>query len=195
MSKEFQEFLKNKGILSQRSCPYTPQQNRVVERKNCHLLDIVYTLLIDSLVPTWFWVEALSTAVHLINRLPSYVLNFASPYSILFGVIPEYDSLHVFGCVCFVHLPSTERNKLSTQAARCAFLGYSNSHKGFVCYDANAHKIRISRNVIFFDNHNFFPSCPPKESTPIQLPTFDDGGTSYVFERFKPGIVYQRRHP
>jgi hypothetical protein len=25
MSKEFQEFLKNKGILSQRSCPYTPQ--------------------------------------------------------------------------------------------------------------------------------------------------------------------------
>ena len=51
MSKEFQEYLKNKGILSQRSCPYTPQQNRVVERKNCHLLDIVRTLLIDSSKP------------------------------------------------------------------------------------------------------------------------------------------------
>jgi hypothetical protein len=195
VSKEFQEYLKNKGILSQRSCPYTPQQNGVAERKNRHLLDVVRTLLIDSSVPTRFWVEALSTAVHLINRLPSQVLNFASPYSILFGVIPEYDSLHVFGCVCFVHLPFTERNKLSAQAARCAFLGYSNSHKGFVCYDANAHKIRISRNVIFFENQNFFPSCPSTEFTPIQLPTFDDDSPSYIFERFKPGIVYQRRHP
>jgi hypothetical protein len=160
VSKEFQEYPKNKGILSQRSCPYTPQQNGVAERKNRHLLDVVRTLLIDSSVPTRFWVEALSTAVHLINRLPSQVLNFASPYSILFGVIPEYDSLHVFGCVCFVHLPFTERNKLSAQAARCAFLGYINSHKGFVCYDANAHKIRISRNVIFFENQNFFSSRP-----------------------------------
>ena len=80
MSKEFQEYLKNKGILSQRSCPYTPRQNGVIERKNRHLLDAVRTLLIDSSVLTRFWVEALSTGVHLINRLPSQVLNFASPY-------------------------------------------------------------------------------------------------------------------
>ncbi|KAJ6978380.1 hypothetical protein NC653_026695 [Populus alba x Populus x berolinensis] len=195
MSKEFQEYLKNKGILSQRSCPYTPQQNVVAEHKNRVLLDVVRTLLIDSSIPTRFWVEALSTAVHLINHLPSQVLNFASPYSILFGVIPEYNSLHVFGCVCFVHLPSTERNKLLAQATRCAFLGYSHSHKGFVCYDANAHKIRISSNVILFENQNFFSSCPSTESTPIQLPTFDDDSPSYIFERFKPRIVYQRRHP
>jgi transposase InsO family protein len=104
VSKEFQEYLKNKGILSQRSCPYTPQQNGVAERKNRHLLDVVRTLLIDSSVPTRFWVEALSTIVHLINRLPSQVLNFASPYSILFGVIPEYDSLHVLGVfVLFIY--------------------------------------------------------------------------------------------
>jgi transposase InsO family protein len=44
VSKEFQEYLKNKGILSQRSCPYTPQQNGVVERKKRHLLDVVHTL-------------------------------------------------------------------------------------------------------------------------------------------------------
>jgi len=54
MSKEFQEYLKNKEILSQRSCPYTPQQNEVAERKNRHLLDVVRTLLIDSSVPTRF---------------------------------------------------------------------------------------------------------------------------------------------
>jgi len=80
MSHEFLDFLHHKGIVSQRSCPYTPQQNGVAERKNRHLLDVVRTLLLESSVPSRFWVEALSTAVYLINRLPSQVLNFDSPY-------------------------------------------------------------------------------------------------------------------
>jgi len=29
MSNDFQSYLQMKGILSQRSCPYTPQQNRL----------------------------------------------------------------------------------------------------------------------------------------------------------------------
>ena len=33
MSNEFQVFLQSKGIFSQRSCPSTPQQNGVAERK------------------------------------------------------------------------------------------------------------------------------------------------------------------
>jgi len=32
--------------------------------------------------------------------------------------------MHTFGCVCFVHLSSHERNKLSAQFVRCAFMGY-----------------------------------------------------------------------
>ena len=43
MSNEFHVFLNQKGILSQRSCPYTPQQNGLAERKNRHLLDVVRT--------------------------------------------------------------------------------------------------------------------------------------------------------
>jgi hypothetical protein len=33
---------------------------------------------------------------------------------------PDYHNLHTFGCVCFVHLPSHERHKLTAQSARCA---------------------------------------------------------------------------
>jgi len=33
LSTEFQAFLASKGILHQRSCPSTPQQNGVAERK------------------------------------------------------------------------------------------------------------------------------------------------------------------
>jgi len=91
----------------------------------------------------------LSTAVYLINHMPSPTLHLDSPYSRLFGVPPDYNSLHVFGCICFVHLPPIECHKLAAQSVQCAFLGYSNSHKGFVCYDADANKLRISCNVFF----------------------------------------------
>ena len=113
MFHEFHDFLQNKGIVSQRSCPYTPQQNGVTKRKNCHLLDVVRTLLLESFVPSTFWVEALSTAVYLINRLPSCVLDFASPYYRLYHHHPNYLDMHNFGCVHFVHLPSHEQYKLS----------------------------------------------------------------------------------
>ncbi|CAJ2672130.1 unnamed protein product [Trifolium pratense] len=99
MSHEFQEFLQQKGILSQRSCPNTPQQNGMAERKNRHLLDVTRTLLLQASVPSRFWVEALSTAVFLINRLPSTVIDLDSPFFRLYKTHPDYSDLHTFGCV------------------------------------------------------------------------------------------------
>ena len=69
-STEFQKFLQQKGILSQKTCPYTPQQNGLAERKNRHPLDVTRSLLLESSVPPRFWAEALYIAVYLINRLP-----------------------------------------------------------------------------------------------------------------------------
>jgi len=53
VSHAFQSFLQQKGILSQRLYPYTPQQNGVAERKNRHLLD-VHTLMLESSIPSRF---------------------------------------------------------------------------------------------------------------------------------------------
>lgn len=44
------------------------------------MLDVVCMSLIESSVPSKFQVEALSTTVYLINKLPSSVLNFDTPY-------------------------------------------------------------------------------------------------------------------
>ncbi|RVW81941.1 Retrovirus-related Pol polyprotein from transposon TNT 1-94 [Vitis vinifera] len=191
MSNEFQEFLQSKGIISQRSCPSTPQQNGVAERKNRHLLDVVRTLLLDSSVPPRFWCEALSTAIHLINCLPSPMLNHVSPFSKLFGHSPLYSDLRTFGCVCFVHLPTHERHKLTAQSIKCAFLGYAIPHKGYVCYDPLARRIRVSRNVIFFENQYFFPSHVELPSAFVSLlPSFSESLT--IVEGFKPGFGYER---
>jgi uncharacterized membrane protein len=115
-------------------------------------------------------------------------LHLDSPYSHLFGVPLNYNSLHVFGCVCFVHLPPIERHKLVAQSVQCAFLGYSNSHKGFVYYDADANKLHISRNGTFFENQYFFPPYTNLVSSFISLPAFDDVSSTPCF---KLDIVYQ----
>jgi transposase InsO family protein len=113
MSHLFQDFLQHHDIIFLRSCPSTPQQNGVVERKNRHLLDVVHTLLLESSTPSRFWCEALSTAVHLINRLPSPILNHDTLFIQLFGHPPTYSNLRTFGCVCYVHLLAHERTKLT----------------------------------------------------------------------------------
>ena len=189
----FQEFLQENGILSQRSCPSTPQQNGVAERKNRHLLDVVRTLMLDSFMPSRFWCEALSTIVHLINRLPSHVLKNDSPFLRLFGKPPNYSTLRTFGCVCYVHLPPQERTKLTAQSVKCAFLGYSVHQKGFLCYDPNLHRIRVSRNVIFQENTYFFATNQdnhPSMSKSV-LPLFPN--SSEGEQTRQPLSVYQRR--
>lgn len=65
--------------------------------------------------------------------------------------------------------------------------------KGFECFDVAADHIRISRNVIFFENQYFFQSHVVPRFDLVMLPNFDD--VSRPIERFKPGVVYQRRQP
>ena len=44
-SKEFEEFCKKCGIARQKTTPYTPQQNGVVERMNKTLMERVRSML------------------------------------------------------------------------------------------------------------------------------------------------------
>ncbi|XP_042939365.1 uncharacterized protein LOC122274389 [Carya illinoinensis] len=76
---------------------------------------------------------------------------------------------------------------------RCAFMGYSASHKDYVCYDPCSNRFCISRHIVFFENQSFFPSSVESLTEMHDLPTFDDLVT--FPDRFKSGLVYERRHP
>jgi transposase InsO family protein len=52
-----QSFFQNKGTYFQHSCPYTPQQNGIVERKHRHLLNVGRTLRFQANIPLCFWGE------------------------------------------------------------------------------------------------------------------------------------------
>jgi hypothetical protein len=147
--KSFHSILDSNGTLSHYSYPYTSQQNGRAERKLCHILDAVRTLLISASVPERFWGEAALTTVYIINRIPSPTTHKKSPFDLLYDKLPDYSSLRVFDCVCFVSLPSHERNKLKPRSRVCCFLGYGISQKGFRCYDPISRRLHISCHVEF----------------------------------------------
>lgn len=72
------DFLSTNGIIHQKSCVDTPQQNGVAEKKNRHLLEVVRSLLFSMKVRKILW-DAILIATYLINRMPSKVLNFKIP--------------------------------------------------------------------------------------------------------------------
>lgn len=48
------DFYAKEGILLETSCPYTPQQNGVVERKHRHLLEMARSLRFQANLPKTF---------------------------------------------------------------------------------------------------------------------------------------------
>ena len=116
LSQQFQTFMSSNGILHQTSCPHTPQQNGVAERKNRHLVETTRTLLLHGNVSLRFWGDAMLTACYLINRMSSSVLNNKILHSIFFPHSPLHSiSPRVFGSTCFVHNLSPGLDKLSAQ--------------------------------------------------------------------------------
>lgn len=129
-SHDMKNYLTSNGILHQTSCVNTPQQNGIVERKNRDLLGKTRAIMLQMNVPKHFWSYGVLTATYLINRLPSRVLDFQCPLEVLQVQKPNISHLKVFGCTCFVHLYANHRDKLDPHAAKCIFLGYSQTKKG-----------------------------------------------------------------
>lgn len=95
------EYFAKKGILHQKSCPYTPQQNARVERKHRQVLEVARALRFQSGLALSFWGECVLTAVHIINRLPNVALNFEVPYEKLFKKPVDYEHLKDMGPVSY----------------------------------------------------------------------------------------------
>lgn len=155
-SHTFKAHLANHGILHQTSCPYTPQQNGVAERKNRHLMEVARSMMFHKNMPRRFWGDAVMTACYLINRIPTKVLDDLSPFEVLNKTKPNINHLRVFGSVCFVLVPRDQRNKLDAKSTRSVFIGYSTTQKGYRCYDPSTKRIMTSRDVKFLEDQSYF---------------------------------------
>ncbi|GJT57425.1 retrovirus-related pol polyprotein from transposon TNT 1-94 [Tanacetum coccineum] len=131
------KFLRSKdklhsvGIFHQKSVPRTPQQNGVVERRNCTLVEAARTMLIFSKAPMFLWAEVVATACYTQNRSLIHTRHNKTPYELVYDNKPDLSFLRVFGALCYPTNDCEDLGKLHAKADIGIFVGYAPSRKGF----------------------------------------------------------------
>ncbi|GJT19109.1 retrovirus-related pol polyprotein from transposon TNT 1-94 [Tanacetum coccineum] len=97
------------GIMKQFSIARTPQQNGVVERRNCTLVEAARTMLIFLRLPEFLWAEAVATTCFTQNRSIINTRHNKTPYDLLRIRKPNVEYFHVFGSLCY---PTNDRDYL-----------------------------------------------------------------------------------
>lgn len=123
-------------------------------------------------IPQHFWDYAMSTAVYLINRLPTPIFSYKSPFEILFHKSPYFTKLRVFRCACWPHLRGYNNHKLQPRSLLYIFLCYSSNHSCNICFHHPTNRIYFSNDVVFCEN--IFPLSSNVTSNlvhPIHTPT------------------------
>ncbi|GKC10617.1 gag-pol polyprotein [Tanacetum coccineum] len=70
------------------------------EMKHRHLVETARSYLLSANVPCVFLGEAVLSTTYVINRIPTPHNSGLSPFEKLYGTLPDYSSLRVFGCTC-----------------------------------------------------------------------------------------------
>ncbi|CAO2841169.1 unnamed protein product [Amaranthus hypochondriacus] len=160
VNHKMDKFMSHHGLIHQTTCPNTPQQNGIAERKNRTLLNIARAIMIESSVPTSFWPEAIATANYVTNRLPTKSLSHKTPLETL-TLYTDSLSLHnlppkIFGCVVYVHLPKQSRTKLEPRAVKCVFVGYGTNQKGYRCFDPLTRHMYVTLDCDFNEETYYY---------------------------------------
>ncbi|CAF4953476.1 unnamed protein product [Pieris macdunnoughi] len=150
-SKEFENFLQLAGIVHQKTCAYTPEQNGLCERYNRTIVEKARCLLFDAGLKKCFWAEAVNTAVYLRNRSIASGLDNKTPIEIWTGTKPDVSNLRIFGSKAMVHIPKEKRLKLDRKATDGILVGYSDNIKGHQVYNPKNNKVTIARDIVVIE--------------------------------------------
>ena len=148
LSNEFDDHLRNCGIVSQLTPPGTPQLNGVAERRNRTLLDMVRSMMSQVELPDSFWGFALLSAALTLNRSPTKAAN-KTPYEIWKGRVPNLSFLRIWGCDAYVK--SKPDDKLAPRSEKCIFVGYPEETRGYYFYLRHENKVFVARDAVFLE--------------------------------------------
>nr|GEY21321.1 hypothetical protein [Tanacetum cinerariifolium] len=137
------------GITHETSAAKTPQQNGVVERRNCTLVEAARTMLIFSHAPLFLWAEAVATACYTQNHSIIHRSFNKTPYELIQGRKPDISYLHVFGALCYPKNDHEDIGKLGAKGDIGFFIGYSANSVAYRVYNRWTKKITETMNVTF----------------------------------------------
>ncbi|GKF89577.1 retrovirus-related pol polyprotein from transposon TNT 1-94, partial [Tanacetum coccineum] len=89
VNQTLHEYYEKVGISHETSVSRSPQQNGVVERQNCTLIEAARTMLIYAKAPLFLWAEAVATACYTQNCSIIHLHHDKTPYELLHDKPPD----------------------------------------------------------------------------------------------------------
>ena len=111
-SYEFDQLLRDSGIIREKTAPYSPEQNGISERANRTIIGRAKAMLHQSGLGMEMWAEAVHMAVYLKNRSPTSALaEGLTPYEAWSGEALQLRKLINFGAIGYKHIPKQLQTK------------------------------------------------------------------------------------
>jgi hypothetical protein len=112
-------------------------------------MDTVRSILSTSTLPLSLWIEALKTAAHIINRIPSKLVH-KIPYELWTGRNSSINYLQVWGYSTKIFNP--QLGKLDPKTISYHFIGYADKYKGyrFYCPERTTKSVDM-RHIVFLE--------------------------------------------
>ncbi|GKA85037.1 putative ribonuclease H-like domain-containing protein [Tanacetum coccineum] len=109
-------------------------------------------LVRDSLLPTTFWAEAVSTACYVQNRVLVTKPHNKTPYELLHGRPPSISFMRPFGCPVTILNTLDPLGKFDEKADEGFFVGYSINSKAFRVFNTRTRKVEENLHKNFLEN-------------------------------------------
>nr|GEV91016.1 retrovirus-related Pol polyprotein from transposon TNT 1-94 [Tanacetum cinerariifolium] len=151
-NRELNQFCEMKGILRQFSVARTPQQNRVVERRNRTLIKTARTMLADFKLPTTFWVEVVNTACYVQNRVLVVKPLNKTPYELFHGRTSTLSFMRPFGCPVTILNTIDQLGKFNGKADEGFFVGYFLNSKSFRVFNSRTKIVEENLHIRFSES-------------------------------------------
>ncbi len=152
IGSDFQNFLKEKGIVHCKTPPNTPQRNGKSERLNKIIFDLARAMLKERQLPRHFWGEAVLYAVYILNRLPKNN-NDETRHQMLLGKKPTLEKTLEFGLPVYFHNADPHIKKLHDRSFEGMFLGFWEDDHTYKILDFKTKKLISTRTISSHPQH------------------------------------------
>nr|GEZ55769.1 hypothetical protein [Tanacetum cinerariifolium] len=130
VNQTLRDYYEEVGISYVTPVTRSPQQNRVVERRNRILIEAARAMS-----------EARATACFTQNRSIIRLRYGKTPYELLHCKLPDLSFFYVFGALCYPTNDSENLGKLQLKADIGIFIGYAPTKKAFRIYNRRTRRI------------------------------------------------------
>jgi hypothetical protein len=144
----FDQFCLEHGVDQYFFAPCVPQQNEVMEWKNCTLFEMARMMLNEHKTPRRFWADAISTACYISNQIFLRSILRLTPLELRFSWKSSVSHLRPFGCKCFV-LRCGNLDKFESHSSNDILLGYTPHDISYRVFNFETNTVIMSCDVTF----------------------------------------------